>query len=154
MTTRALSFYLALLTALCVCTAAHAATLEITHAWVREAPPASKVLAAYMAIKNPGDAAVSISGISSPDFESAELHRTVVSEGMARMLHIKQLEIPANATVGLEPGGLHLMLFNPARPLTAGDHVTLTLHLGNDICLIVDTPVIRRADADPTHKHH
>ena len=154
MRTTAPSFYLALLTALCLSTSAHAATLEITHAWVREAPPASKVLAAYMSIKNPGDAAISINGISSPDFESAELHRTVINEGMARMLHIKQLEIPANGTVRLEPGGLHLMLFNPDRPLAAGDSVTLTLHLGNDTCLIVDTPVIRQADDGQTDQHH
>ncbi|MGB5440598.1 MAG: copper chaperone PCu(A)C [Gammaproteobacteria bacterium] len=154
MKTKNLPFHIALLTALCLCTAATAATLDISHAWVREAPPASKVLAAYMAIRNPGDAVISISGISSPDFESAELHRTVVSEGMARMLHIKQLEIPAKGTVMLEPGGLHLMLFNPSRPLAAGDRVTLTLHLSNDICLTLDTPVIRRADDGQTHQHH
>jgi len=154
MRTTPLSLYLVMLTALCLCNTAQAATLEIFHPWVREAPPSSRVLAAYMTVKNPGDTAISIEGISSPDFESAEVHRTVVHEGMARMLHIKQLEIPAKGTVRLEPGGLHLMLFNPNRSLATGDSVTLTLHLGNGICLTLDMPVIRQAADDRAPRHH
>ena len=154
MRTKTLSLYLVMLTALSLPAMTHAAAaLVITQAWVREAPPASRVLAAYMSIRNPGDAAISIDAIVSPDFESAELHRTVVNEGMARMLHMKQLDVPANGSVRLEPGGLHLMLFNPVRPLAAGDSVTLTLHLSNGTCLVMNTPVVRQDDGK-THQHH
>ena len=155
MKTRSLSLYLLVLTTLTLCNIAQAAdALEISHAWIREAPPSSKVLAAYMSINNQRETAITINGISSPDFESAEVHRTVINEGVARMLHIEQLEIPANGNVKLEPGGLHLMLFNPERTLTAGDTVTLTIHLGNDTCLTVRVDVLRQVNGDPMHQHH
>ena len=155
MKTKTAPLCLVLLTALCPGTFTHASsTLIITRAWVREAPPASHVLAAYMTIKNPGDAAVSINSVYSPDFESAEIHRTVINEGMARMLHQKQLEVPANETIRLEPGALHLMLINPVRPLVAGDNITLVLHLSNDICLTLSTPVLREAGVEQTQQYH
>ena len=154
MKTRYLSLYLIALTALYVCNFAQADTLNITHAWIREAPPSSKVLAAYMSINNPGETAITVKGISSPDFESAEVHRTVINEGVARMLHVEQLEVPANGNVKLEPGGLHLMLFNPERTLAAGDTVSLTIYLDNDTCMTISTAVVRQVNDDQTHQHH
>ena len=152
---KSLSHYLLALTALILCNVAQAAdTLEISHAWIREAPPSSKVLAGYMTINNQGETAISINGISSPDFESAEVHRTVINEGIARMLHIEQLEIPAKGNVKLEPGGLHLMLFNPERALAAGDSVSLTIHLGSDTCMTVRAEVVRQVNDDQMHQHH
>ena len=155
MKTRPASILVALLALLCLCNSAHAAaTLEITTPWIREAPPTSRVLAAYMSINNPGDAAVTINAISSPDFESAELHRTVINEGVASMQHIKQLEVPANGDIMLEPGGLHLMLFNPKRMLAAGDTVTLTIHVTNGTCMTVSAPVVRKVDDGHSQHHH
>jgi copper(I)-binding protein len=155
MKTRPASIPVALLALLCLYSSAHAtATLEITHPWIREAPPSSRVLAAYMSINNPGDAAITINGISSPDFESAELHRTVINEGVAGMQHIKQLNLPANGGIMLEPGGLHLMLFNPQRMLSAGDIVTLTIHVTSGSCMTVSAPVVRQVDDDHSQHHH
>jgi copper(I)-binding protein len=155
MKTRPASILVALLALLCLYNSAHAAaTLEITAPWIREAPPSSRVLAAYMSISNPGDAAVTINGISSPDFESAELHRTVINESVASMQHIKQLDVPANGDITLEPGGLHLMLFNPKRMLTAGDTVTLTIHVTNGTCMTVSAPVVRQVDDGHSQHHH
>ena len=155
MKTRHLSIHLITLIALCLCSIAQAAdSLEITRPWIREAPPSSKVLAAYMSIYNPGDTAITISGISSPDFESVEVHRTVINAGVARMLHLEQLEVPANGNVELQPGGMHLMLFNPKRMLAAGDTVALTIHLGNDTCMMISAAVVRQVNDDQIHQHH
>lgn len=121
--------------------------LRISNAWVREAPPGSHVLAGYLTIENQGPATVTISGISGDDFSSIEIHRTVIEDGMARMLSIGQLDIPAGDSFVLEPGGYHLMLFNPDRTLTTGDSVELLLHVSNGPCLPVKAPVLRkRAD--------
>ena len=155
MKTRPASILVALLALLCLYNSTHAAdTLEITHPWIREAPPSSQVLAAYMSISNPGDAAITIVGISSPDFDSAELHRTLINEGVASMQHIKQLKVPANGDIMLEPGGLHLMLFNPKRMLNAGDTVTLTIHVTNGTCMTVSAPVARQVDDGHSQHHH
>ena len=137
-----------LLLALAIASPANAETdLRISNAWVREAPPGSHVLAGYLTIENAGTTAVTISGISGDGFSSIEIHRTVIEDGMARMLSIGHLDIPAGDAVVLEPGGYHLMLFNPDRTLTSGDNVELLLHVSNGPCLPVNAPVLRkRAD--------
>ena len=69
--------------------------LQVSEPWVREAPPTSRVLAAYLTLVNTGDNTVTVTAISSPDFKNAEIHRTVIEAGVARMLPVKQLEVPA-----------------------------------------------------------
>ena len=131
------------------------ATLTISEPWIREAPPTVRVMAGYMAMVNTGNTTVTVTSISSPDFEAAEIHRTVVKEGVARMLPVTQLDIPANSQLKLEPGGLHLMLFEPQRPLLEGATVTLTIHRSNGSNVTVTAPVIRKTGGeDHSHHHH
>ena len=127
---------------------AHArAELVFSDAWIREAPPAASVLAGYLVISNPTPAPVTVTGVSGADFSSIEIHRTVVEDGMARMQSAGQLEIPAGGKFTLAPGGYHLMLFNPRRPLTSGDSVELLLHVRDGACVGLTLPV-RRAGID------
>ena len=134
-------------------TATADATLEISEAWVREAPPTARMMAGYMTINNTGDAAVTVISISSPDFDSAEIHRTVIEEDIARMLPVKQLEIPANSQVKLEPGGLHLMLLGAKHPVRAGETVILIIHHSGGNPYTVSAPVIRMSGDDHSHHH-
>jgi copper(I)-binding protein len=46
---------------------------------------------------------------------------------MMKMQQVEKIEIPADSTVKLEPGGLHVMLFDLAKDLVAGDTVDVTL---------------------------
>jgi copper(I)-binding protein len=117
--------------------------LVVTDAWIREAPPGTTVLAGYLKITNRGTSHATVSGVSADDFGSIEIHRTVMENGVARMLSARQLEIPAGESFILEPGGYHLMLFDPARPLVAGDTVELLLQIRNGACLAVNAPVAR-----------
>jgi hypothetical protein len=130
------------------------AILMISEPWIREAPPTVRVMAGYLTINNAGDTPVTVTTISSPDFEAAEIHRTVVEAGVARMLPVKQLDIPANSQLKLEPGGLHLMLFEPQRPLPEGATVTLIIHHGNGSKVTATAPVIRKTGEDHSHHHH
>jgi hypothetical protein len=70
------------------------------------------------------------------------------------MLPVPELTIPAAGSVLLEPGGLHLMLFDPVRPLLQGDSVTLVLHRSDGICIALSVPVLRRMDDESPHHHH
>ena len=54
----------------------------------------------------------------------------------------------------LEPGGHHLMLFDPLRTLTAGETVTLIIHMNNGKQLSATAPVIRKTGEDHSHHHH
>lgn len=128
--------------------------LQISDPWVREAPPTSRVLAGYLTLENSTDNSVTVSTISSPDFESTEIHRTVIEDGVARMLPVKQLNIPASGKILLEPGGHHLMLFDPLRPLPEGETVTLVIHMADGTRLSTSAPVIRKTGEDHSHHHH
>lgn len=118
--------------------------LEVRNAWIREAPPGAQVHAGYLEISNHGTTDTALTGISSKDFGAVEIHRTVVEDGMARMQRIERLEVPAGGKATLAPGGYHLMLFRPARALTAGDTAGLLLHFSDGICRNT-TAVVRRS---------
>jgi len=120
-----------------------ASKLYVSDAWVREAPPGASVMAAYMTINNPGKTAANVTAVSGKDFSSIEIHRSIIENGMARMDAADRLEIPANGSFTLEPGGYHLMLFNPQRALAEGDSVKLLLHIDNQQCIAIDVPVKR-----------
>jgi copper(I)-binding protein len=129
--------------------------LVVTEPWIREAPPGAGVLAAYMVISNRGTDKAVISAIASPDFERIEVHRTLVENGVARMVPVESLQIAAAEQVALEPGGMHLMLYRPKRPLREGDSVTLELQQSDEACIRVNVPVVKmNADDTAAHHHH
>jgi copper(I)-binding protein len=101
-------------------------SLLVENAWIAEAPPVSKVMVAYMILKNIGQDDIEIISATSGMYSSIEFHETVYKDGMASMIHHESLTIPANGQFELKQGGPHLMLFNPVKPLTAGDTVNIT----------------------------
>jgi hypothetical protein len=101
--------------------------IQIENAWVREAPPSARMLAAYMTLKNPADQDQVLVEVQSPAFSHVMLHRSEVIDGVARMIHLDEVVIPAGGSVQLEPGGLHLMMPAPENRLSAGDRVPLVL---------------------------
>lgn len=108
--------------------AAACADLAVADAWIREAPPGAMSVA-YAKLTNRGKRPVTLTGARSEAFGGAGLHRTIVVDGMARMRE-GTLEIAPGASAALEPGGWHLMLFDPARILKAGDVVQVALTCG------------------------
>jgi hypothetical protein len=105
--------------------------VQVQDPWVRAAPPGVKILAAYLEIKNNGEKPRTLTNVSSPAFGQVEIHRSVMHENMAHMEHLKDLAIPAHASVVLQPGGLHFMLIDAKKPLHAGDQVPMTLTFSN-----------------------
>ena len=111
-------------------TTALADHVRVTGAWIREAPPMARVMAGYMVILNRGKSTVWITRVSSPAFGAAEMHRTVIKNGMGRMIRQQSLRIPAGGTLVLKPRSYHIMLFRPVKPLKAGAKVPVVLTLG------------------------
>lgn len=66
-------------------------------------------------------------GVSTGVAGSVEIHETVMGdEGTMGMSRVDGLDIPAEGTLVLEPGGLHLMLLDADR-LDVGETIELTL---------------------------
>ena len=124
---------LGLLAALMLTTAAHAhgvktGDLEIIHPNIPQPPATAKSAAGYMAISNEGDQADRLVGVETGLAQKSMLHTTEHSaDGVARMVHLEALEIPAGDTVVLEPGGMHVMLMGLTQTLKEGDMLPATL---------------------------
>ena len=101
------------------------AELTGSNPWIRAAPPNSNVLAGYVVLSNPARQSVTITGVSSADFDRVELHVTRIEKGMARMEQEAELVVAAGGEVRFEPTGRHLMLLAPKRKFTVGDSVVL-----------------------------
>jgi len=116
---------------LAISAASHACDgLEISEAWIREAPPGADVMAGYATLHNAGKESITIDGARSGDFGSVDIHRMSMENGTMRMRAEPRLLLEPDATVRLEPGALHLMLVGPKRALKAGDHVALKVDCG------------------------
>lgn len=135
--------------------------LEAHAAWVREAPPNARVLAAYLQLHNHGDKMVTLVSVESDQFERAELHRSAEKGGMASMAGVSQVMIPKHGKVAFKPGGLHIMLIKPSHALHVGDIVDLTLTFSDGRSLGITAEVRRDADngkhtaphGDKAHQH-
>lgn len=93
------------------------ATVAFDNAYINRPPPVSKMAAGYVAIHNRSDQAVRLISASSPVFNSVEIHETYADGSVMSMRRLESLEIPANGTVELQPGGVHLMLMGRAKEL-------------------------------------
>lgn len=103
----------------------------VSDAWVREAPPGARMLAAYLTIENPADEDLVLVDVSSPGFARVMMHRSAVVDGMARMIHEDSIRIPAHGKLELKPGSYHLMMPAPDTRLVTGDAVVFVLQFAN-----------------------
>jgi copper(I)-binding protein len=113
------------------------AGISVRDAWVRETPPGVAMMAGYMVLQNNTSRPQVLVAASSPGFETVMIHRTIVKDGLARMVHAPQTELTPNASLTFSPGGYHLMLMNPKRTLRAGDRVDITLEFRGGLVLPV-----------------
>jgi len=132
---------------------AFAETVVTRDAWIREAPPVSRVLAGYVEIINNGNKDVQLVDVSSKGFSKVELHETILNNGLSKMQQQDQINIPAGSSVELKPEGMHMMLFNPVAALKAGQHVQLELHFNDGKKQLVDFSV-RKVTGGTDHSHH
>ncbi len=120
-------------------------------AWVRQPPPGANA-AAYLTIHNTGAEPLRVVAVESDAAERVTLHRSVVEDGVARMIPVDAIDVPAGGRVELAPGGLHVMLIRP-RPLRPDDEVPLRLRLEGGETLDA-TAVVRKAAGGHHEGHH
>ncbi len=96
------------------------------------------ISAGYVSLRNNTDAPISISKIVSPEFESVEIHESLLENGIAKMRRIDELTIPAHSSLTLERGGKHLMLMRPDDNL---ESVSLRFYSGDTMLLNVNVLV-------------
>ena len=76
--------------------------VAVRDAWVRETPPGMTVMAGYMGLRNNSSRRQVLVAASSSGFEKVMIHRTIVKDGMAGMVHASQIELTPNASLRRE----------------------------------------------------
>jgi copper(I)-binding protein len=104
-----------------------AGPIHIADAKARPTAPGAETAAVYLVLMNHGAVDDSLTAISTPVADKAELHRTVDNGGMSEMDAVPDFTIKANGGVSFEPGGLHIMLMGLKQQLKIGDSFPLTL---------------------------
>lgn len=96
-----------------------------------------------MKITNSGDKTLYLVSANSKIAKNVELHEHVMSNGMMKMQQVKNIKIPANSTVELKPGGLHVMLIGLNKKLQPHDKVdAITLNFSDKTSVTLkDIPV-------------
>ena len=117
--------------------------IAIDGAWIRQAPPGMMMLAGYMTISNEGASERKLVAASSPAFGHIELHRSVISNGVATMIPQQNMPVPAHGKLRLAPGGYHLMLMKPKQAFKLGEMVPLTLRFADGQTITVQAVVKR-----------
>ena len=158
---RALLFFV-LLTLGAPTFAAEDATIHINNAWAAETPPTAMAGAVYLDFINAG-AADRLIGAAVDDAVAGkvELHTTVLEETVMRMREVEAIDLAAESTTTLGPGGLHIMLIDLQQPLRAGESFSLTLKFENAGTLTASIPIRKREEMmmpgksghDHSHEH-
>ncbi|WP_428030836.1 copper chaperone PCu(A)C [Ancylobacter sp.] len=102
--------------------------LEIAHPWARMTPAGAKVGGGYLAIENEGKESDRLVAVTAEVAGRVEIHEMSVKDGVMTMRMLPDgVEIPADSTVKLAPGGFHLMLMDLKQPLKEGESFKGTL---------------------------
>lgn len=115
---------------------------QVTASEARAGERVGTTVAVYVTLENAGGADT-LERASSPDAARVLVHGT---DEVGIMRTSPSLEVPASATVRLEPGGTHLMLEGVGRALVPGDTVPVLLEFDRGAPLQVDAPVVPLED--------
>ncbi|MER8550803.1 copper chaperone PCu(A)C [Mesorhizobium sp. M0976] len=128
--------------------------IEINHLWSRPTPPSAPVASGYMTLTNSGSEADRLVRVMSPIAERAEIHRSLVENGVASMRPIEGgLAVEPGATVDFEVEKLHIMFIGPDRQLKDGEKFPATLVFENAGAIEVDFVVQRKTGVAATEDH-
>ncbi len=115
--------------------------VEVKDPYVRAVPPGQPNSASFMALHNGDSQAHALVAAESPAAKVVELHTHTQVDGMMQMRPVERIELPAGATTGLKPGGLHVMLIGLQQKLEPDQMVPLTLVFEDGSKLELSAPV-------------
>ena len=128
--------------------------LQLIQGVIHKGPPNSSVTVGYGVIKNNTNKDLSITGVRSPVYDEVQIHSMeYTNNGTAKMIHQKNLLIPAGKEVVLESGGSHFMLMGPRRDIEVGQIIKMIVLDQREIRYMFDLKVIDPRKAH-SHDHH
>lgn len=129
-----------------------AGDIVIDRPWSRAAG-ANATGGGFLTIRNTGTAPDRLLSASSPVARRVELHSMTMDGAVMRMRAVETIPVPANGTVQLAPGGLHIMLIGLTQPLVQGGRAPLTLRFERAGEVQVELTVEAAGARAPQHAH-
>ena len=114
--------------------------ISITGAFARETVAGQTVGSGFLKIKNTGALDKLVSASTSVGSE-VQIHTMSMEGNVMKMSQIPYIEIPANGSVELTPGGMHLMIMGLKGPVKVGDNIKIKLKFSNSGEVEVNFPV-------------
>ncbi|SFR38554.1 hypothetical protein SAMN04488005_1249 [Yoonia tamlensis] len=101
--------------------------INVMHATAFETAPTAMAGGGFLHIHNTGDSDDVLVDVRA-DYPRVEIHTTEFTDGVAKMMHVAGIPVPAGEMVVLEPGGYHVMFMGlQGTPFTLGDMIPATL---------------------------
>ncbi|MFN7609849.1 MAG: copper chaperone PCu(A)C, partial [bacterium] len=128
----------------------------LTVSELRSRPTSSgaTVAGGYLTITNTGAEADRLIRAASPRATRTELHEMAMDGNMMTMRPVTSIEVPANGSVKLEPGGFHIMFLDIPKPFAANETIPVSLTFERagqiDVELIVG---VRAGQSGPVSDH-
>ena len=123
--------------------------LVVEKAWARAS--VARNGAAYLTVRNDGEAVDRLVGVSAPVAKHAALHTITMQEGVMRMRPLKAIEIHPGEPTVMRPGGNHVMLMGLKQKLLKGQSFPLTLRFEKAGKLTVTVRVMGPGARDMKH---
>ena len=92
-----------------------------------------------MIVENRSNAAITIHGARSPQFDRVEMHESLMEDGVMKMRPIGDLVVDAGDSVVFEQGGRHFMLMGANSDVAVGTSVTLEVSHDNGLLIVAAT---------------
>lgn len=105
--------------------------LSFNDPWIRGSVPGQKNGAGYLIIDNKSSQPAALVSANSDRANRIELHTIVREEGVAKMREVKEIPVPANGSVTLQPGGYHVMFIGLTQPFKEGETIPVKLNFAN-----------------------
>ncbi|CAM4052693.1 copper chaperone PCu(A)C [Pseudoalteromonas byunsanensis] len=135
--------------------------LMVQQAKIRQFLPAATATAAYFSLMNHSEQTRILQKATISNLGRVEIHEHIHSDGMMRMQKLNELAVSPHQTINFQPGGYHLMAFEPNGTLVKGERLTLTLYFANGEQLESPITVIslhdemdKQGENHSEHKHH
>ena len=112
------------------------AGVTVQKPWIRYLLP-SIPAAGYMVLTNSGNSDAVLTQAASPACGMLMLHKSEDDSGMAMMMDVPNVTVPAHGSVTFAPGGFHLMCMQPSMKIGDKIPVTLTFQDGSTLATVM-----------------
>lgn len=148
----------ALLGATVLAATAFAGTIGVVDPYVRMVPQGVPTTAAFMTLKNNGNADRKLLRVDSPAAKTVELHTHLDDNGVMRMRQVREIDIKAGHQTELKPGSFHVMMIDLKQPLQEGEKVPMTLSFDDGssekVEAVVRMPSVRAQSSSAPDQHN